>query len=103
MRTVGAAFSVDMKPNSDLINSWVNIPIWDNTTWFGYQEPPYAGVILSHSWGIIVGSESASLNPDGEKNTYTYNLRYSALLDVLEDYVAWDYEWSVDFWILLDY
>jgi len=103
VRTVWAAFSVSMNPNTDLTNDSETIPIFDTIAGFWYQEPPYPWTILSHTGWIVVGSEAASLNPDGEKNTYTYNLRYSALLDILENYAAGDYEGSVDFGIDINY
>ncbi len=103
IKTVGAAFNVTMDPNTDLTLGLDSIPIWDLTTGFWYQPPPYVGTVLSHSWWVIIWSEPTSININGNKNTYTYNLRYSALLDVLENYSAGDYEWFVDFWISLTY
>lgn len=104
VKTLGAAFDVTLFPNADLTTaSGSTIPVWDNTTGFWYQEPPYPWSILSHSGWVVIWSEWASLNTNGEKNTYTYNLRYSLLLDVLEHYAAWDYTGSVDFRINIDY
>ena len=57
--------------------------------------------VLEH--GNTVVNEARDLNINGDKNTYTYDLKYSVLLDIIENYTAWDYESLLDFYINLDY
>jgi len=103
VKTLWAPFDVTMLPNTDLTLGLDTIPIWDTVTWFWYQEPPYSGTILSHSGGVVIGSQTGALNTNGDKNTYEYKVRYSALLDVIENYTAGSYTGSVDFGININY
>jgi hypothetical protein len=103
VRTVGAAFDVTMNANTNLLNLWEEIPVFDGAVGFWYRQPPYTGPILSHLGGVIIWWESAFLHPDGFKNQYQYRVRYSAIVDIIENYAAWDYEWNVDFGIEIEY
>jgi len=102
VKTVGAAFDVIMEQTSDMINSGEIIPDWDGSTWFGYEAAPFAA-ISSFGTGVTIANETRNLNINGEKNTYNYDLKYSILLDMFEDYSAGDYESLLDFHIELDY
>lgn len=102
VRTVGAAFAVTMLQQTDLDNSGDIIPDWDGTTWFGYEPDPYGTINSFWLWATIA-NEAKSLNINGNKNIYTYDIKYSVLLDILENYSAWDYESLLDFQIQLDY
>ena len=102
VKTVWAGFSVTMNtPIPELDYIWEKIWTWDGTTWFWFDTPPYTSA-LSLIWtNQQIGSEAASININGEKNTYTYSLKMWALVDSLQ--IWWDYEWKIDFWISLDY
>lgn len=102
VKTVGAAFDVVMEQISDMSNAGEIIPDWDGAKWFWYEETPF-GTVNSFWSGFTIANEVKNLNINGEKNTYTYNLKYSILLDMFESYIAWDYESSLDFHIELDY
>jgi hypothetical protein len=102
VKTVGAAFDVTMLKQTDMNNLWENIPDWNGVTWFWYEENPYWVISSFWTWNIIA-SEPALINVDGDKNTYNYDIKYSVLLDVIENYWAWDYQSLLDFDINIDY
>ena len=49
-----------------------------------------------------IGTQAASINTNGNLNTYTYKIKFWAIIDAL-DQAGWDYNGSVDFTIELDY
>lgn len=102
VRTVWAAFDVFMTQQTDMTYSWEIISDWDGSQWFWYEEDPF-WTINAFWTGNIIWSEVRNLNPDGEKNTYSYDLKYSVLLDILTNYWAGDYESLIDFQIQLEY
>jgi len=102
VKTVWAAFNVIMTQQTDMENDGEIIPDWDGTRWFGYEPSPFGSINAFGSWNSI-WSETRDLHPDGEKYTYSYDLKYSVLLDIIENYSAGDYEALVDFGIQLDY
>ena len=102
VKTVGAEFSVHMFQQTDMDNMWDIIPDWDGTTGFWYESDPYGTMNSFWTWTIIA-SELRNLHPDWDKYNYTYDFKYSVLLDVLEKYSAWNYEALLDFEIQLDY
>lgn len=102
VKTVWAWFDLTMNtPIPELNYVWETIWAWDTTTWFGYEEAPYASALSLIGANQNIGNEVKSINTDGEKNTYTYNIKLWALIN--NSQVWWDYEWKIDFWINLDY
>jgi len=102
VKTVGVAFNILMTQQTDMQNTPDIIPDWDGIKWFWYEPDPF-GTVNAFGTGNIIWSENRNLHPDGEKYTYSYDLKYSVLLDILENYSAWDYESLLDFEIQLDY
>lgn len=102
VKTVGAAFDVVMEQTSDMSNAGEIIPDWDWSKGFWYEEAPF-GSVNSFGSGVTIASEVRDLNINGEKYSYTYDLKYSILLDMFESYGAWDYQANLDFHIELDY
>jgi hypothetical protein len=102
VKTVWAWFDVLMSQQNDMTRDTETIPEWDGTKWFWYEASPYGTVNTIGSWATIA-SEAQNINTDGNKNTYTYDLKYSVLLDLMDAYPAWDYDSLLDFTIDLDY
>lgn len=104
VKTVWAAFDVTMIKNTQLaLWSW-SILDWDGVKWYWYDESPYSWTPTALGAGsTTLWSEVKNLNIDGDKNTYTYTLKFSALLDIIENFTAWDYEGTIDFGINLTY
>ena len=101
VKTVGAWFDVTMNTTSLPSYSWEFIQNWDWTSWYGYDQNPYSGS-LSPMWvNQSVASEGASLNTNGVKNTYSYDIKLWAVIENLQAW--WDYIWNIDFWIELKY
>jgi len=102
VRTIWAAFRVNMEKQTDLQNPPDIVGDWDGVKGFWYSPDPFITTNSFWSW-ITIAGESRDLNIDGEKNIYTYDIKYSVLLDMQEDYSAGDYESLMDFIIELDY
>lgn len=102
VRTVWAEFDVTMLKQTEMDNAGDIIPDWDGVRGFWYEESPF-GTINSFWSATNIVSETRNLNINGEKNTYSYDIKYAALLDIIENYSAWDYESLLDFNIELDY
>jgi len=102
VKTVWAAFRINMIQQTDMDNSWNIIPDWDGFNGFWYEEDPYGSINAFGTWNIV-WTEVRNLHPDGDKYTYDYSLKYSVLLDIIENYSAGDYEALLDFDIVLDY
>ena len=101
VKTVWAAFDVTMFQQSDMTNGSDIIEDWNGVKWFWYNDDPFNSVNSFGTWNIVL-SQIRDLNPDGEKYTYSVDLKYSALVDIF-DISAWDYESLLDFTIDLDY
>lgn len=102
VKTIWAAFRVDMMQQTDLENMWNTIEDWDGSMWFWFTESPFSTTQAFGSWVTII-DQARNLNTNGEKNIYSFDVRYSVLLDILENYGAGDYESLLDFKIELDY
>lgn len=101
VRTVWAAHDVFLKKNTDLSYLTESINQF-GLVWYGYEQwPTYSNTITDFASSTSIWSSSASLNTDGEKNTYTYRIKIGALIDIQQ--AAWDYEWSIDIGIEIDY
>jgi len=102
VKTVGAWFEVSMNTTSLPSYSSENIPIWDNFIGYWYELWP------SYSWNInlmwvneSIATQIKSINTNGNKNTYMYELKLGSLIDVYQ--AGWDYEGKIDFGINLTY
>lgn len=102
VKTVWAWFNVTMSQQNALNNIPDTIPNWDGTKWFWYELSPFGSVNTIGSWSTLV-TESQNINLNWEKNIYTYDIKYSVLLDFIDVYSAWNYESLVDFHIDFDY
>jgi len=101
VKTVWAWFDVTMLQQTNLTSGLDTIPDWDGTRGVWYDESPFASVNAFWSWNTVL-SRAKNLNPDGEKYTYSVDLKYSALVDLFS-VSAGDYESLLDFNISLDY
>ena len=83
VKTVGAGFNVILNRSSDLEHIPEIIPSWDGSEWYGYDLFPFGPAISTISTDEIISSQAASINADGNKNTYTYDIK----------------NWSINWWI----
>ena len=97
-----AWFDIIMSQQVEMMSSGELIPNWDGAKWFWYEAEPFWTVATVGS-GVNIASEIQNLNVNGEKNTFTYDMKYSILLDLIDAYPAWEYESLLDFHIDLDY
>lgn len=101
VRTVGGAFNVTMDRSSSLSYNSENIPSYNGTVWYWFQQTPYTGVISEIWTSENIATQVALINTNGDKNTYTYDIQIGALVDI--EQAAWDYMGNLDFNIVLDY
>lgn len=103
VRTVGAGFNVDMLKDTLLQTDPSNtINDWDGSTWFWYDQDPYTSNISIINTTENIATQTWSINTNGEKNQYQYNIQYGALKNDKE-LAAWDYTTTIDFTITLQY
>lgn len=101
VRTVGAGFDVTMDRSSPLTEWIENIPSYDGTVWYGYQQTPYSWTISDIWISENIVTQSPLINTNGLKNTYTYDIQIGALIDIQQ--AAGIYEGNLDFDINLTY
>ena len=104
IETLGAAFDVKMNKTTLLQTgtwSWEQIPDWDSSEGFWYDQEVYSGTPTTITTDTIIGSESASLNTNWDKNSYVYKLKYWAIIDA--EQFAWNYQTSVNFTVNTNY
>lgn len=101
VKTLWAAFDVTMDRSSEF-SQWIeDIPSITWGIWYGYQDTPFTNTIKEISPWEVLANEAASINTNGEKNTYTYDIQIWALIDMQQAW--WDYIWNLDFSINLEY
>jgi hypothetical protein len=101
VRTVGAWFDIFMDADDSLLYTSESIDNWNGSTWFGYDQDPYTGNISAIGINQNISTQAASLNTNGDRNIYTFNIQLGGL--VSDEQAAWDYLWDIDFWINLAY
>jgi len=89
VKTVGASFNVLLNRSSNFTEGVENIPSWDTVKGYGYDQSPFSSSISTINTDEVLATQSASINIDGNKNTFTYNLKIGALVE--EDQSAGDY------------
>ena len=99
VKTIGAGFTVTMTKTGNLEEINTNtIDNWDGVKWYGRSQ---SWSVISLWSPIVVATQSGSINTDGILQTYTYNINFSALVDI--EQVSGDYEWPVSFAVQFDF
>jgi len=101
VRTVWAWFSVYMNTTSPLINWVEQIDAWDGNKGFGYDPDPFTTNISAIWTNQAIGTQAWSINTNWDMNVYTFDIKIWALIEEFQ--TSWDYEWDIDFWVILDY
>ncbi len=99
VKTIWAPFKVKLKKNETLTYNSDTIPYYDGSLGFGYDKNDDGN--LSDFNDDIVGQEAKNINIDWNLNTYTYTVKMWAIIENLQS--AWNYTWTINFWIELDY
>ncbi len=102
VKTVWAWFSVLMSQQAQMTKVPDTLPNWDGTRWFWYEAAPFWSV-NNIGTGATIASETQNINTNWEKNTYSYDLKYSLLLDMLDPYAPGNYDALLDFDIDFNY
>ncbi len=102
VKTVWAAFNVFFNRNGTFdYGSLDSIPSWNSIEWYWYEASPFSGTINTIGLNETIASQVSNINVNGNKNTYTYDIKIWALVNEFQS--AWDYLWALDFWINLTY
>jgi len=105
IRTVWAWFSLTTSPLSALTRPGGDtINYWNGTFWVWYDlwsGSGFGGAILSYSPNATLATVAKNINPNWEKNTFVYRVRYGAYVDFMQS--AGDYIGTASFRIILDY
>ena len=81
--------------------AWEQVPDWDNSEGFWYDQEVYSGTPTAITTDTLIGSEAASLNTNGDKNSYIYRLKYGAMINA--EQFAWDYQTLINFTVNTNY
>jgi hypothetical protein len=103
VKTVWAWFKLNMKKAWNFSSNGVGMVDFDGNYGFGFDKYNswYSGNITSMWNAVELVSQSESINTDGNKNTYTYKIKYWAKASVIQ--AAWVYTTKPNFELLLDY
>jgi len=101
VRTVGAGFDISMNRSTPFTDGTEEIPSYDGTTGYGYQQTPYDWNILTIGTSENIATQATNINTNWFKNTYTFDIQIWALID--NQQIASDYIGDLDFTINLDY
>jgi hypothetical protein len=81
IRTVGAAFNLSMIANNTLTKWAETINYWNGTLGWGYDQwngSAFLGTIISTGTAGTLANQTASINTNWLKNTYTYRIKYGS-------------------------
>lgn len=102
IKTVGVPFEVTMNQDTNMIYDITEvIPNWNGSTGFGYEEEPYSGTINTIITDTFIGSWALFVNTNGDKNTYTYKIKFGANIEYEQS--PWDYISSLSFNLTTSY
>jgi hypothetical protein len=76
---------------------------WTGTWGYGYEvySGGYSDTLSSMNPSVTIATQASSINPNGEKNVYTYRIQYGVLANA--DKWAGDYMGTASFGINLTY
>ena len=102
VKTVGASFDLILDKTSSLLE-WTGVEIidWDGSEWVWYDQSPYTSTITKVNPGEVLASQTGSINTDGDKNSYNYNIKFWA--QIVEQQAAGNYSMDIEFTLDLDY
>jgi hypothetical protein len=101
VKTVWAWYNLILNKDSSLTDWTVNISDWNGVDWFWYDKNPYTSSINLINTNEIIATQTWSININWNKNTYIYTIKFWTL--IWPEQTAWNYEWLVRFWLILDY
>jgi Concanavalin A-like lectin/glucanases superfamily/Bacterial Ig-like domain len=105
IKTVWAGFTLSSTSGNSLASTGSNsINYWNGTNGWWYDlwnGSAWTNTITSHSPNATLATTPANLNQNGDKNTYTYKIRYGTKLDEMQS--AWQYIGTVNFQIGVSY
>lgn len=102
VETVWAGFDIVMRKTTAMNSAGGDtLSDWDSLVGFWYDLFPYSLAISSVAPNPTIATEAMAINSNGDKNVYTYKIKYGALIE--EQQQAWIYSTNIAFDISLDY
>lgn len=101
VNTVWAWFDVQMSQDSSFAYGSNIIINWDGSEWIWYDKTPYTVTNLNINSNPALYTQSASLNVNGDYNTYEYRVKIGTLIWELQ--AAWNYQTQLSFYLYLSY
>ena len=101
VNTVGAWFDVNMSQDNAFAYGSNIIINWDGSEWIWYDKTTYTLTNFNINSNPALYSQSASLNTNGDYNTYEYRVKIWTLIWALQ--AAWNYETQLSFYLYLSY
>lgn len=101
IKTIWAWFDLILNKWTLLNYFWVDILDWNWINWYWYDKTPYTTAINLINTNEIIATQIPNININWEKNTYIYWLKLWA--KITEEQAAWNYSWTINFWLNLDY
>ena len=104
IRTVGAGFDLSMLRTTDLTYISDVISVYSGSTGWGYDKnigSGYSSTITAHGTSQNIVSVVKNINPNGQKNTFTYRVKYG--VNPSANTPAGDYSGMMRFGINLTY
>lgn len=104
IRTVGAGFNLSMLRTQDLLYSTEVIPVYSGSTGWGYDlwnGSAFSNALTAHGTSQTLATVVKNINTNGQKNTYTYRLKYGMTPSAYT--TAGDYIGKLQFDINLNY
>ena len=101
VETVGAPFDIILNNTTPLAYFWTVIPDWDGSNGFWYDQDPYTLNISAIGVDQVIGTQTGSINTDGNRNSYVYKIKLWALINAEQFW--WTYSGNVNFWLNLTY
>jgi hypothetical protein len=104
VQTVGAGFTLSTSPLTNFTSSIGDtIPYWNSIVgwWYDLWSGGFSWLLSSHSPNATLATQVQNINPNGERNTYTYRIKYGTRVDSMQ--AANDYLSTVRFHLNLTY
>jgi len=104
VKTVGAAFALTSSVWTNIVSGGNTINYWDGTKWWGYDTwngSSWTNTVTTPSPTYTIANVSQNINQNGDRNIYTYTLRYGANIDAAQ--VAGNYTGTLNFWLNFTY
>jgi hypothetical protein len=104
VKTVWAGFTLTSSAWTNIVSGTNTINYWNGSKWWGYDTwngSSWTNTVTTPSPTYTIANVSQNINQNGDRNIYTYTLRYGANIDAAQ--VAGNYTGTLNFWLNFTY